>query len=102
MVSIDTPVHTDELEDDAPTLGESLTSTDDTARTVEQRLELDELVARAGLSPREREVLLHRAEDRTDAEIAARLGITRGAVSSLWTRCRRKLIDAREKSRGDV
>jgi DNA-binding CsgD family transcriptional regulator len=102
VISLDTPVTTDGLADNPPTLGDSLVSTDDTARTVEQRLELGELAARAGLSGREREVLHLLLQDQSEASIAATLGIARNTVNTLSLRSRKKLAEAREKSREGV
>ena len=93
VMSLDSPSKTT-WADDGLTLGDTLVGTDDPARTVEGRLELGELVARARLSKREREVIQLRAQDRTEAEIVGLLGLARGTVSSLLTRSRRKLEEA--------
>lgn len=47
-------------------------------------------MAKLDLTKREREILLLAAEGRTDKEIAAQLGITRGTVATHWTRMRER------------
>lgn len=102
VVSLDAPVTTDEMSDSPQTLGDTLAGADDPAGSVERRLDLGELVARSGLSPREREVLQLLADDHREAEIAAILGIARTTVNTLLLRSRRKLKETREISLGDV
>lgn len=51
-------------------------------------LELKRIMSKLEITNREREVLLLAAQGLTDKEIAERLGITRGTVSTHWTRMR--------------
>jgi DNA-binding CsgD family transcriptional regulator len=63
----------------------------------EARLELSNLKNKAGLSGRETQVLELKLQDYTEEGIASRLGITEGAVKSLWSRTRSKFKKAAEK-----
>ena len=99
VVSLDVPVTNNLLADRSPTLGDTLA---DPAASVEVLLELSDLVARAGLSERERDVVQLRAEDHTDAEIAGILGLARGTVSALLARSRKKLAEALKEAREGV
>ena len=51
---------------------------------------LEHRMSKFDLTNREREVLLFASEGLTDKEIAERLGITRGTVSTHWTRMRER------------
>ena len=63
----------------------------------EARLELSTLIAKAGLSVRETQVLELKLQDYTEEDIASRLGITDGTVKTLWSRTRRKFKEAAKK-----
>jgi RNA polymerase sigma factor (sigma-70 family) len=59
----------------------------------EARRDLDRLSQRAGLSPREAEVLNLKRQGLTQEQIGGRLGITRGAVKKLEERAVQKMQD---------
>jgi hypothetical protein len=102
VVSLDAPDAPEGIVGRPRTLADTLPGGEDPGRTVEQGLELGELVARSSLSRREREVVDLRAEDHSEAEIAAILGIARGTVSSLWARSLRKMREAGEQRPEDM
>jgi RNA polymerase sigma factor (sigma-70 family) len=58
---------------------------------IEEALDLESLLRRAGLSPREEQVVRGRLEELTLEEIAARLGVKVGTVAQLSARAKRKI-----------
>jgi RNA polymerase sigma factor (sigma-70 family) len=59
--------------------------------SIEEALDLETLLRKAGLSPREKQVVLLRLDGLTLEEVAARLGVTVGTVSQLLSRVKRKI-----------
>jgi hypothetical protein len=75
------------------TLGDRLAGAPDVA----SGLEIADLVAAAGLTERERDIVELLAQELTQQEIAARLGIAPGTVANLSSRAKKKLHRARSK-----
>jgi Sigma-70, region 4 len=75
------------------TLGQRLAGAPDVA----SGLEIADLVAAAGLTERERDIVELLAQEQTQQEIAAHLGIAPGTVANLSSRAKKKLRRARSK-----
>jgi RNA polymerase sigma factor (sigma-70 family) len=86
----------EESEDDDPTLADPLVWDPDIAPSVLAGLEINDLLAAARLSNREREVFELLRADLTQLEIAERLGVARGTVAAWSSRLKKKLRQARD------
>ena len=92
LVSLDAPIG--EPGDGDLALAETLVGAGDIAPGVLAGLEIDDLLAAAALSDREREVFELLRADLTQREIAERLGIAPGTVAALSSRLKKKLRQA--------
>lgn len=90
IVSLEQPVGNP---GEGATLGQRLAGAPDVA----SGLEIADLVAAAGLTERERDIVELLAQELTQQEIAARLGIAPGTVANLSSRAKKKLRRARSK-----
>jgi Sigma-70, region 4 len=90
IVSLDQPVGDP---GEGATLGDRLAGAPD----VVSGLEIADLVAAAGLTERERDIVVLLAQELTQQEIAARLGIAPGTVANLSSKAKKKLRRARSK-----
>jgi hypothetical protein len=80
--------------DESPSLGELLPAKPDLGSGIE----IDDLLAAADLTSRERDVVELLLKDLTQQEIAKRLGIKPGTVAALSSRAKQKLRQGRSKT----
>lgn len=95
LIGYDSPIETNSDSNSSLTVSETVASEEDTEKTCLHRIHIKELLKK--LDSRENEILIHKAKDLKNKDIAEKLNLSPQAISKILINIRKKMTKMKEE-----